>query len=109
MAEPPPVIDVHYHLAAPEFDTDRAEVIDRAREAGVVAAIAMGEVFSLPATVIVSEQQQKLARALPLESLLLESDAPAQGPEVLSARVSGLSCRGVGGGASRACGRGRSG
>lgn len=43
MNQPPQVIDAHCHLAAPEFDADRDEVIERARQAGVVAAIVMGE------------------------------------------------------------------
>jgi TatD DNase family protein len=38
-----PLIDTHSHLAAPDFDEDRSEVLDRAREAGVVAAVVMGE------------------------------------------------------------------
>lgn len=41
----------------------------------------MGLYFSIPATVLVSAQKQKLVRALPLDRILLESDAPALGPE----------------------------
>jgi TatD DNase family protein len=37
------VIDVHAHLCDPVFDPDRAEVLERARRAGVVSVIAVGE------------------------------------------------------------------
>jgi TatD DNase family protein len=42
---------------------------------------AQGLYFSIPATVLVSPQKRKLVRALPLDRILLESDAPALGPE----------------------------
>jgi TatD DNase family protein len=40
-------LDSHAHLADPAFDSDREEVIARARDAGAVAIVAIGE--SLPA------------------------------------------------------------
>ncbi len=40
----------------------------------------MGYVFSVPATVIHSEQKQRMVRALPLHALALETDSPALGP-----------------------------
>lgn len=36
-------IDSHVHLADPAFDEDRADVIERAREAGAVALVCIGE------------------------------------------------------------------
>ncbi len=38
----PALIDSHCHLDLPHFDEDRDEVIDRAREAGVVAMVTQG-------------------------------------------------------------------
>jgi TatD DNase family protein len=54
------------------FD-DKASHAVRAAEAGYL--------FSVPASVVRSEQKQKLVRRLPLESLALESDSPVLGPE----------------------------
>jgi len=39
----PRLIDTHAHICDPAFDRDRAEVLRRARKAGVVAIIAVGE------------------------------------------------------------------
>lgn len=39
------LVDTHTHLCDPVFDTDRTEVLERARKAGVVAVVAVSETF----------------------------------------------------------------
>lgn len=37
------LVDVHAHICDPDFDQDRADVLERARKAGVAAIVAVGE------------------------------------------------------------------
>lgn len=53
------LIDTHVHLDQPEFDPDRAEVIDRARRAGIEALVCVG------ATVASSLAALRLAEQYP--------------------------------------------
>jgi TatD DNase family protein len=45
-AATPRLIDAHAHLVAAEFDADRDAVLERARDAGVAAVIAVGETLA---------------------------------------------------------------
>jgi TatD DNase family protein len=51
------------------------------RAAVAQAAVEAGYFFSIPPSVVRSRQKQKLVRALPPASLLVESDSPVLGPD----------------------------
>lgn len=42
----PALVDCHAHLADPAFDADRAEVLERARQAGIARVVAVGETLA---------------------------------------------------------------
>jgi TatD DNase family protein len=51
------------------------------RAAKALPAVEAGYFFSIPASIVRSAQKRKLVRRLPLDCLLLESDAPVLGPD----------------------------
>ena len=71
-----PWIDTHCHLDAPEFDADRAEVLARARAAGVRMLVLPAVMCAHFAAVRELAHREGLAYALGLHPLYVELSAP---------------------------------
>ncbi len=59
---PDGIVDTHAHLADPVFDADRAEVLERARNAGVSAVITLSETFADAQRILILAQKHPMIR-----------------------------------------------